>query len=149
MRPPEQIQDVTSSKAARERARSLVEAGTAILNSGDFLPASGAAQCAGFSGSDLNVKPNIWKRNREIFAIRQAGEEYFPVYELGPDHSPRKEMAQILKIFGDEKEGWRLAFWFAALNSCLDDERPQDVLAIDPERVIAAAKDEMAQLQNG
>jgi len=58
-------------------------------------------------------------------------------------------MAQILKIFGDAKEGWCLAFWFAALNSFLDDGRPQDVLAIDPERVIAAAKDEVAELQDG
>ena len=43
----------------------------------------------------------------------------------------------------------RLAFWFSALNSFLDDERPQDVLATDPERVIAAAKDEMAESQVG
>jgi hypothetical protein len=38
-------------------------------------------------------------------------------------------MAEILRIFGDAKDGWGLAFWFAALNSFLDDERPQDVLA--------------------
>lgn len=30
-----------------------------------------------------------------------------------------------------------------------DDERPQDVLATDPESVIAAAKDEVAELQHG
>jgi hypothetical protein len=30
---------------------------------------------------------------------------------LGPDHRPRKEMAEILKIFGDAKDGWGLAFW--------------------------------------
>jgi hypothetical protein len=40
-----------------------------------------------------------------------------------------------------------LAFWFAALNSFRDDERPQDALVIDPDRVIAAAKDEMAGVQ--
>lgn len=56
-------------------------------------------------------------------------------------------MAEILKIFGDAKDGWTPAFWFAGLNSFLDDERPQDVLAADPERVIAAAKDEIAELQ--
>lgn len=58
-------------------------------------------------------------------------------------------MAEILKIFGDAKDGWGLAFWFAGLNSFLDDERPQDVLATDPEQVIAAAKDEMAELAHG
>jgi hypothetical protein len=69
------------------------------------------------------------------------------IYGLTPDHRPRREIAEILKIFGDAKDSWRLAFWFAGLNSFLDDERPRDVLATDPERVIAAAKDEVAELQ--
>ena len=54
----------------------------------------------------------------------------------------------VLKIFR-EKSSTRLAFWFAALNSFLDDERPQDVLAVDPDRVISAAKDETAGVQHG
>jgi hypothetical protein len=58
-------------------------------------------------------------------------------------------MAEILKIFRAAKDGWSLAFWFAAVNSFLDDERPQDVLATDPDRVIAAANDEVAEFHNG
>jgi hypothetical protein len=96
------------------------------------------------------LQPNKWKRDQDIFAIRHGREDYFPLYALNPDdHRPRKQMAEILRIFGDAKDGWGLAFWFAALNSFLDDERPQDVLAIDPDRVIAAAKDEMAGVQHG
>ena len=143
------LTDVAPSKAAREQARMLIEAKTAILNSGDFLPATEVAQLAGFSASNLSVQPNKWKRNREIFAIQHGREDYLPVYALAPDHRPRKEMAEILKVFGDAKDGWGLAFWFAGLNSFLDDERPQDVLATDPERVIAAAKDEMAEIGHG
>lgn len=141
------LTDLTPSKAAREQARMLIEARTAILKSGDFLPATEVAQLAGFSASNLSVQPNKWKRNREIFAIQHGREDYLPLYGLNPgDHRPRKEMAEILKNFGEAKDGWGLAFWFAALNSFLDDERPQDLLATDPERVIAAAKDEMAEL---
>lgn len=143
------LTDVAPSKAAREQARMLIEAKTAILNSGDFLPATEVARLAGFSASNLSVQPNKWKRNREIFAIQHGREDYLPVYALAPDHRPRKEMAEILKVFGDAKDGWGLAFWFAGLNSFLDDERPQDVLATDPERVIAAAKDEMAEIGHG
>src|SRR5664279_6531996 len=144
------LADVTPSKAAREQARVLIEAKTAILDSGDFLSATEVARLAGFSASNLSVQPNKWKRNREIFAIQHGREDYLPLYGLDPrDHRPRKEMAEILKIFGDAKEGWGLAFWFAGLNSFLDDKRPQDVLATDPEQVIAAAKDEMAELQHG
>jgi hypothetical protein len=55
----------------------------------------------------------------------------------------------ILRVFGDTKDSWGLAFWFAGLNSFLDDQRPQDLLAADPERVIAAAKDEVEGVQHG
>ena len=65
------------------------------------------------------------------------------------DQRPRKQIAEILRIFGEAKNGWGLAFWFAAVNSFPDDQRPQDVLAVDPDRVIAAAKDEVAGLQHG
>jgi hypothetical protein len=144
------LTDVAPSKAAREQARMLIDAKTAILTSGDFVPASDVAKIAGFSTTNPSVQPNKWKRNRDIFAIQQGRDDYFPLYALNPDdHRPRKQMAEILRIFGDAKDGWGLAFWFAALNSFLDDERPQDVLAVDPDRVIAAAKDEMAGVQHG
>jgi hypothetical protein len=141
---------VTPSKVARKQARMLIEAKTAILNSGDFLLATEQVKLAGFSSTNLSVQPKKWRRNREIFAIQHGREDYLPLYGLDTEgHRPRKEMAEILKVFGDTKDGWGLAFWFAGLNSFLDDERSQDVLATDPERVIAAAKDEMAELQHG
>lgn len=143
------LTDVTPSKAAREQARMLIKAKTDILKSGDFLPATEVARLAGFSASNLSVQPNKWKRSREIFAIQHGREDYLPTYALDSDHRPRKEMAEILNIFGEAKDGWGLAFWFAALNSFLDDERPQDVLTTDPESVIAAAKDEMAEFAHG
>lgn len=144
------LADVAPSKAAREQARMLIDAKTNILNSGDFLPAAEVAKLAGFSASNPSVQPNKWKRNRDIFAIQHGRDDYFPLYTLNPDdHRPRRQMAEILRIFGDAKDGWGLAFWFAALNSFLNDERPQDVLAVDPDRVIAAAKDEMAGVQHG
>jgi hypothetical protein len=144
------LTDVAPSKAAREQARMMIDAKTDILNSGDFLPASAVAKLAGFSATNPSVQPNKWKRNRDIFAIPHGREDYFPLYALSPDdHRPRKQLAEILRIFGDAKDGWSLAFWFASLNSFLDDERPQDVLAVDPDRVIAAAKDEVAGVQHG
>jgi hypothetical protein len=144
------LTDVAPSKAAREQARMLIDAKTAILNSPDFLPATEVAKLAGFSATNPSVQPNKWKRNRDIFAIQHGRDDYFPLYALNPDdHRPRKQMAEILRIFAAAKDGWGLAFWFAALNSFLDYERPQDVLAIDPDRVIAAAKDEMAGVQHG
>jgi hypothetical protein len=64
----------------------LVEVKTAILDSGDFLPATEVARLAGFSSTNLSVQPKNWKRKREIFAIQHGRQDY------------------LLKIFGDAKE---------------------------------------------
>ena len=78
----------------------LVEDKTAILNSGDFLPATEVARLAGFSSTNLSVQPNKWKRNREIFAIQHRREDCLPLYGLNlGNHRPRKEIAEILNIF--------------------------------------------------
>ena len=99
----------------------ILEVKTAILNSGDFLPANEVVKLAGVSAVNPTLQPNKWKRDQDIFAIRHGREDYFPLYALNPDdHRPRKQMAEILRIFGDAKDGWGLAFWFAALNSFLD-----------------------------
>jgi hypothetical protein len=145
------LPDVAPSEAAMAQARMLIDSKSTILKSGDFIPAGEVSQLAGYSRTNPSVQPNKWKRNRAIFAIEHKGDDFFPLYALNPDdnYRPRKEVAEILSIFGDSKDGWGLAFWFAGLNSFLDDERPQDVLATDPESAIAAAKDEMAELHHG
>jgi hypothetical protein len=91
-----------------------------------------------------------WQRDGKIFAIEDGGEIYWPVYAFarGQAH-PSSAMAMVLKIFGNRKSGWSLARWFSGLNSFLNDERTQDVLAADPQRVIDAAKDETDGLHHG
>ena len=145
------LPDVAPSEAAMAQARMLIDARSTILKSGDFIPAGEVSQLAGYSRTNPSVQPNKWKRNRAIFAIEQKGDDFFPRYALNPDdnYRPRKEVAEILSVFGDSKDGWGLAFWFAGLNSFLDDERPQDLLAAAPEQVLAAARDEMAGVEHG
>ena len=145
------LPDVAPSEAAMAQARMLIDARSTILKSGDFISAGEVSKLAGYSRTNPSVQPNKWKRNRAIFAIEHKGDDFFPLYALNPDdnYRPRKEVAEILSIFGDSKDGWGLAFWFAGLNSFLDDERPQDLLAVAPEQVLAAARDEMARVQHG
>jgi len=92
-----------------------------------------------------STRPNKWKRLQQIFAIDLHGVvDYFPGYGLDPaGYRPRAPMGQVLKVFGGAKDGWGLAGWFLAVNSVLGGRRPQDLLATKPERVIAAAQDEM------
>jgi hypothetical protein len=145
------LPDVAPSEAAMAQARMLIDARSTILKSGDFIPAGEVSQLAGYSQTNPSVQPNKWKRNRAVFAIEHKGDDFFPLYALNPDdnYRPRKEVAEVLSIFGDSKDGWGLAFWFAGLNSFLDDERPQDLLASAPEQVLAAARDEMTEVQHG
>jgi len=145
------LPEVAIPDAALAQARMMVDAKSAILNSGDLLPAGEIAKLAGYSANNPSAQPNKWKRDGAIFAIHHKGTDYFPIYALNPDENyrPCKAVADILRVFGDTKDSWGLAFWFAGLNSFLDDQRPQDLLAADPERVIAAAKDEVEGVQHG
>src|ERR1700731_462948 len=145
------LPEVAIPDAALAQARMMVDAKSAILNSGDLLPAGEIAKLAGYSANNPSAQPNKWKRDGAIFAIHHKGTDSFPIYALNPDENyrPYKAVADILRVFDDTKDSWGLAFWFAGLNSFLDDQRPQDLLAADPERVIAAAKDEVEGVQHG
>ena len=126
-------------------AAMLARSRKAVLEGADWLTAAKLAELAGLSATNPSTQPNKWKRRRQIFAIHHNGVDYFPGYGLDPeaDWRPRKAMKSVLEVFGDEKDGWGLAYWFLSANSLLGGKRPQDVLATRPEQVIAAASDEM------
>lgn len=80
-----------------------------------------------------------------------GGVDYFPGYALAvsADCRPAKDLARVLAAFRGKKDDWGLAYWFASANSFLGGERPQDLLMRDPDRVVAAAEDEVAGLLHG
>ena len=145
------LPEVAIPDAVLAQARMTVDAKSTILNSGDLVPAGEIAKLAGYSANNPSAQPNRWKREGAIFAIHYKGTDYFPLYALDPDENyrPYKALAEVLRIFGETKDSWGLAFWFSGLNSFLDDERPQDLLATHPEQVIAAAKDDVEGVQHG
>ena len=127
-----------------KEAAMLARARTAVIGSGDWMTAAEIALAAGFSASNPSAQPNKWKREGAIFAIRHKGIDYFPSYGLDPQagYRPRKPLAQVIKTFGDTKDSWGLSYWFMSANSYLGGKAPRDLLALHPERVIAAAADE-------
>jgi len=132
-------------------ARMAARARGEVLASGDWLSAAQVAELAGFSTTNPSAQPNKWKKDGQIFAIRHQGLDYFPAYGLDADAGfrPLKALAPILAVFGGEKDGWGLAYWFGSANSFLGGKRPQRVLAKLPGRVLAAAADEMAAIAHG
>jgi hypothetical protein len=145
------LPDIAISDTALAQARMMVDAKSTILESGDFLPAAAIASLAGYSAKNPSAQPNRWKKDAAIFAIQHKGNDYFPMYALDAEENyrPYKALAEVLRIFGETKTGWGIAFWFAGLNSFLDDRRPQDLLESEPDLVIAAAKDEVVGIRHG
>lgn len=127
------------------------EARKGVFESGDWLTAAQIAKMAGFSSNNPCSQPNKWKKDGLIFAVRHQGIDYFPGYALDPNagYRPLKPLAAVLKIFGESKDDWGRAYWFASDNSFLGGRRPQDLLAEQPERVIAAAEDERQGVTHG
>jgi len=145
------LPEMVPSRSALIQARMQVEAKTKILKSGDYLRAAEIAKLAGYSENNPSAQPSKWKRDETIFTVEMNGVDYFPSFALNPEKSykPYSVVGDVLDVFQDTKSGWGLAFWFAGLNSFLDDQRPQDLLASKPALVIAAAKDAMEGLQHG
>lgn len=139
--------DPPSPRLLKE-AGMLVKARRAVLESGDWLTAAQLAELAGLSARNPSAQPNKWKKQRQIFAISHNGSDYFPGYGLDADAGfrPLKSLAKVIEVFGDHKDGWGLAYWFRSDNSFLGGKRPQDLLASSPERVIAAAEDEIQEV---
>lgn len=123
------------------------EARAEVLRSGEFLNAVAIAKRAG----RRSVVLSRWKAEKSIFAIRERGRDYFPLFARDPDdnYRPYRAVGEILGIFNDSLSSWGIASWFIGLNSFLDDQAPKDLLASDPAWVIAAAKDEVEEFQHG
>lgn len=145
------VPDVPPPRHKLVEARMTAEARKAVLESGDWLTAAQIAGMAGFSASNPSAQPNKWKKDRQIFAVRHRGVDYFPGYALdsSTDYRPAKGLARVLGVFRGRKDDWGLAYWFASVNSFLGGKRPQDLLIDQPDRVVAAAEDEVAGVLHG
>ncbi len=145
------LPDIALSEAAVIEAQMVAEAKTEVLRSGSFVTTAKIAELAGYSAKNPSAQPHKWKKDGSIFAIHHKGTDYYPLYALNADdnYRPYKALAEIIKVLGEKKSGWALAYWFEGVNSFLDDRKPKDLLATDPKSVIAAACDEAEDFPNG
>jgi hypothetical protein len=127
----------------------LARAKARILQSQDWITAREIARLGGFSETNASAQPNSWKRAGRIFAINHKGTDYFPLYGLTLDPiRPLPAMKQVLDVLS-LRDPWELAFWFDAANSCLDGRRPQEVIASEADKVLAAASEDANWVANG
>jgi hypothetical protein len=123
----------------------------AVLESGDLLLASQVSRLAGFSEANPSTQPNRWKRDGLVFAVRHNGVDYYPAYCLDPERCfrPREGVAEVIAELRKTMSDWDMAYWFASANGFLGGMRPAAVVAFDPARVLAAARDETAGIEHG
>lgn len=145
------LPEMVPPRSALIQAHMQAEAMTKILESGDYLRASQIAKLASYNKINPSAQASKWKRDKTIFTVERSGVDYFPFFALNPEkrYKPYSVIGDVLDVFQDTKSDWGLAFWFAGLNSFLNDQRPQDLLATKPALVISAAKDAMVGLQHG
>lgn len=141
---------IPSPREIKEAAM-LGNARKTVLESGDWANAVDIAKLAGLSSRNPSAQPNKWKKQGQIFAIKEKGVDYFPLYGLDREanYRPVKALAKIIEIFNAHKDDWGMAYWFHSDNSFLGGARPQDLLASAPERVIEAAMDEIQEVAHG
>lgn len=145
------VPDVPPPQHKLIEARMTAEARKGVIETGEWMTAAQIAEIAGFSATNPSAQPNKWKREGQIFAIHHRGTDYFPGYALdaSTDYRPTKGLARVLEVFSGKKDDWGLAYWFASVNSFLGGKRPQDLLISKPDRVLAAAEDEVAGVLHG
>lgn len=145
------VPDVPLPQHKLIEARMTAEARKGVLETGEWMTAAEVAKVAGFSTTNPSAQPHKWKREGQIFAIHHRGTDYFPGYALdtSTDYRPAKGLAPVLEVFRGKKDDWGLAYWFASVNSFLGGKRPQDLLISKPDRVLAAAEDEVAGVLHG
>jgi hypothetical protein len=133
------------------QAKMMAQAKNTVLQSGDWITASDITELANFSTANPSTQPSKWKREKRLFAIRHDGIDYFPIYGLDENtgYRPYAALKEIIAVLAACKDGWGMAYWFASLNGRLDARAPKDVLRSDAERVLAAAKIEVAGITHG
>lgn len=80
-----------------------------------------------------------WEAQGLIFAIARDGEHLFPRYALGDDVRPLRVVADILVVL-KEYSSEHVASWFESTSKFLGGRRPREIVAKDPQRVLAAAR---------
>lgn len=143
--------DTPIPKYSAKKAEMIAKAQAKVIKSTNWLTAKELSDFAGFKSTNASAQPAKWKAAKKIFSVKYKSQELFPSYAIDAQngHRPIGGLQEVLREFGDTKDGWGLAYWFASVNGYLGGESPQNLLATNPGLVLKAAKDELMGIQHG
>ena len=131
--------DVALRPVDMKRARLEAQALRAVRHSTEWLTAAEIADLADLGPANPIGTVSRWKQQGRIYALRQAGKDYYPKYALGPDFHPLPVIKQIMVVLAGYAPEL-LAAWFDSTSRFLGGKRPLDLLATEPALVLAAAR---------
>ena len=115
---------------------------------GEMRTAGQLATLAGRGTNDIRRDLDQWAADGRILSVRHEDVDYYTLFALNPaeGYRPYPAVADVIRILSrilNRENSWALASWFIGLNSFLNDQRPVDLLASDPEWVVEAAQDQV------
>jgi hypothetical protein len=129
--------------AAHEQMRLNAEARQQFLQEWPCLTSAEVADLVGSTASNRAAAAHKLLARRAVFAVTYKGRKHlYPAFQFDETQGkPRAGLEEALRrLRGAGLRGWELAFWFTEPNGWLDDDaRPVDLLAGNPDAVVAAA----------
>lgn len=140
-------QQAVSADPAAVRRRELAQ---------DWPKAAEVSRQLGSTAENGSHRANQLRRDGQLLGVWLPHEQAyrFPDWQFGADGAPVPGLAELLTLLRGpggmdtverRTSGWGEVEWFLTPHALLDGETPADVLRHDPERVLAAAREEFQE----
>lgn len=127
------------------QARRNALARTRFLAEQGALEAGEATALAGYRTRNPHEQVARWLSAGKAFAVEWGGRKLLPVFQFDPGSGqPRPETARLLAAFEDRRHGWEIALWMTSPNGWLRGKRPIELWPTQTEKVLEAARLEVA-----
>jgi len=135
------LQDVEPTLMGAEhmlQLRMKAEARATFLQEVRLLGSAGVGELLGSTARNTSAMASRLKREGKLFAVTHRGVDLYPADQI-VDGAPSPAIPVILDAFSSDSP-WALALWLHAPCGWLGGEKPLDLLATEPDRVIEAAR---------
>lgn len=131
-----------TSPAAAKLSAAVVKA---IKAKYELLLADDFAKLTAYKPSDHIEIFQLHRAGKLISLCLEGGRWFYPTFQLDADNNVLPVMAEIIAIGGtDRLHQENLTVWIMSPTDSLSGARPVDLLQTDPDRVVAAARQDLA-----
>jgi hypothetical protein len=135
--------DQVMSRPMAEQAQRNAELRTRALEEIEMLDSDGVATVLGSHARNRAAAASRLARSGQVVFVDHGGRRLFPAFQFDLDAGRlRPETVRIVEALAErEVRGWAALLWLTRPNGWLAGARPVDLLAEEPEKVVAAARD--------